>query len=136
MRIEVDELTGVRTATLTKARDCATGLQLRYELEQVMLEERDAFGDPVSTIIVKPSQQQAARPRPSGRRQQELLTELERRYRTGESVWDEATLREIGRTLGMHKGSSRDAVMGLQRSGYLSGSAASSTLKYPPEGTK
>ena len=137
LRIDVEELTGVRTATLVKARDCATGTQLRFELEQVILDERDSFGDPRSTIVVRASTQAAPRPRPGGKRQQALLADLERRYRTGELHWDEATVREAGRSIGMSKSTAQDALKGLMGAGYLAGSPASLTLKFPPlEGTK
>ena len=137
LRIDAEELTGVRTATLVKARDDATGLQLRFELEQVVLNERDSFGDPRTTIVVRSSQQVAPRPRPKGKKQQELLTELERRFRTGERAWDEATGREAGRGLGMSKSTAQDALKGLVTAGYLTGSSSSLTLKFPPsEGTK
>jgi RecA-family ATPase len=132
--IAVDEFTGQRTATLTKSRDSATGLQIAYELEQVALPDSDAFGDPRTTIIVKqtaaPKQR---RPRPSGKRQQTLLDDLERRYRTGETGWDEATLRKAGRELGMADQSARDAVRGLIQAGYLAGQPAHLTLKFPPD---
>ena len=133
VRIETDELTKVRTATLTKARDCATGLQIRFELEPVMLDERDSFGDPRSTIVVRETNIAAPRPRPSGRRQQQLLDELERRYRTGEHRWDEATIREAGRTLGMSYNSAKDALRALVSAGYVGGSPASLSLKHPPQ---
>lgn len=135
IRIETEELTGVRVATLVKARDYATGLQLRFELEPVMLTERDSFGDPVTTIIVKPSGQAAPRPRPSGQRQRELLAELERRHRTGERSWNEATVCAAGRDLGMHRNSPRDALRGLVKAGYLVGSSMDLALKFPPEGS-
>ena len=70
-------------------------MQLRFELEQVILEERDSFGDPRSTIVVRATNQPAPRPRPSGRRQQELLGELERRHRTGERSWDDITISDV-----------------------------------------
>jgi AAA domain-containing protein len=133
VRIEADELSGVRTATLVKARDHATGVQLRFELEPVVLQERDSFGDPLTTIVVRPTTQRAAPPRPSGRRQQELLSELERRYRTGEHSWDEATVRKCGRDLGMPRNSPADALKALVHAGYVTGSPASLTLKFPPE---
>jgi KaiC/GvpD/RAD55 family RecA-like ATPase len=136
IRIEVEELSGVRTATLVKARDHATGLQLRFELEAVALPERDSFGDPCTTVVVRPSGQPAPRPRPSGQRQRELLTELERRYRTGERQWDEATVCKGGRDLGMPRNSPADALRGLMKSGYVVGSSASLSLKYPPEDPK
>jgi putative DNA primase/helicase len=133
LRIEVEELTGVRTATLMKARDHATGLQVRFELEAVALPDRDSFGDPCTTIIVRQSNQAAPRPRPSGKRQQELLTELERRYRDGERQWDEATLVTAAKGLGMARMSGIDATRGLVKAGFIGGSAASYSLRHPPE---
>lgn len=133
IRIEVEELTGVRTATLVKARDHATGVQLRFELEPVTLPERDSFGEPLTTVVVRPSHQAVARPRPSGARQQQLLTELERRYRAGERAWDEASVGEVGRGLGLHRNSARDALKGLVKAGYLTGSPDSLSLQFPPE---
>jgi KaiC/GvpD/RAD55 family RecA-like ATPase len=133
LRIDVNELTGVRTATLMKARDHATGLQVRFELEPVALPDRDSFGDSLTTIIVKPSDKPAPRPRPSGKRQQELLTELDRRYRAGERQWDEATLVAAAKGLGMARMSGIDATRGLVKAGFLGGSSASYSLKHPPE---
>jgi hypothetical protein len=133
LRIESDELSGIRTATLIKARDHATGLQVRFELEPVALGERDSFGDPLTTIVVRPTTQRALPPRPSGKRQQQLLGELERRYRTGERAWDEATVRKCGRDLGMPRNSPTDALKALIQAGYVTGSPASLTLKFPPE---
>ncbi len=131
--IAVDELSGVRTATLVKSRDSATGRQFAYKLEPVELPERDAFGDPRTTIVVVPAEVAHVRPRPSGKQQQSLLAELERRHRTGETAWDEATIRSAGKDLGMTRSARFDALRGLQRAGYLIGSPAHLTLKYPPE---
>lgn len=135
LRIQVDELTGVRTATLTKARDHAIGLELRFELEPVALPDRDSFGDPLTTIVVRHTNAPKSRPRPGGQRQRELLTELERRHRKGEIQWDEATVCKAGRDLGMPRNSPADALKGLIKAGYLMGSSASLTLKHPPEDT-
>jgi RecA-family ATPase len=132
VRIDVEELTGVRTATLVKARDCATGMQLRFELEQVILAERDSFGDPRSTIVVRATSQPAPRKRPSGRCQEQLLAELERRHRIGERNWDEAIVRKAGRDLGMHRNSPAKALRSLIDGGYLVGTSASLALKFPP----
>jgi hypothetical protein len=135
LAIESDELTGVRTMTLVKARDSATGLQLRYELEAVALDEPDSFGDAVTTIIIKASSVPAARKRPGGRAQEQLLAELERRYRSGEHHWNRATICKAGRELGMHRNSPAAALEGLIRAGFVAGSEASLALTYPPECT-
>ena len=137
LTIAADEVSGIRTATLIKSRDSATGLQFCYTLEQVTLPERDSFGDARTTIIVQSAEVRQSRPRPTGKRQQMLLAELERRHRSGETGWAEATIREAGRTLGIKAQSVRDAVKGLMTAGYLWGQPAHLTLKYPPdEGTK
>jgi RecA-family ATPase len=135
VRIEIEELTGVRIATLTKARDDATGVQLRFDLETVILEERDPWGDPQSTIVVRPSTQPKPRRRPGGKAQDQLLVELERRYRTGEQFWDKATVCKAGRDLGMHRNSAKTALDGLITAGFIAGSDARLTLKEPPECT-
>ncbi len=132
--IAVDEVSGLRTATLVKSRDSATGLQLNYMLEPVVLPDLDTFGDPRTTIVVVPTQANRSRPRPSGARQQALLADLERRHRTGETSWDEATIRKAGRDLGMPRNSPADAMKGLIKAGYLIGTPARLTLKYQPDG--
>jgi putative DNA primase/helicase len=131
--ISADEISGVRTATLVKSRDSATGLQFRYTLERVTLPERDSFGDPRTTIVVKSTEIRQSRPRPKGKRQQALLVDLERRHRTGETGWPESAVTEAGRSLGMPAQSARDALRGLVTAGYVWGQPARLTLKYPPD---
>jgi AAA domain-containing protein len=135
--IASDEVSGVRTATLVKSRDSATGLQFCYTLEKVTLPERDSFDDPRTTVIVRSTEVRQSRPRPKGKRQQALLAELERRHRTGETGWAEAEATAAARSLGMPPQSARDALKGLMHAGYVWGNPARLTLKYPPdEGTK
>jgi hypothetical protein len=131
--IGLDEVSGIRTATLVKSRDSATGMQLCYSLEPVTLPEPDSFGDPRTTIIVKPAHVGQSKPRPSGARQQALLAELERRHRTGETAWDEATARKAGRDLGMPRNSPADALRGLIKAGFIVGQSSHLTLRYPPD---
>jgi hypothetical protein len=136
LTIAVDDVSGTRTATLIKSRDSATGLQFCYSLEPVTLPEPDSFGDPRTTIIVKPMAPSAApRKRPGGKAQEQLLTELERRFRTGETSWDRAAIIKAGRDLGMHRNSPPVAAKGLLTAGFLVGSDARLSLKYPPECT-
>jgi KaiC/GvpD/RAD55 family RecA-like ATPase len=133
LTVAVDVVSGVRTATLIKSRDSATGLQLCYSLEPVTLSTPDSFGDPRTTIIVRPVTVQNARPVPKGKQQQALLADLERRHRTGETGWTEAVIREAGRMLGIKPQSSRDALKGLISAGYVWGTPMRHTLKYPPQ---
>jgi putative DNA primase/helicase len=134
LTISVDELSGTRTATLIKSRDAATGMQFCFTLEQVTLPEPDSFGDPRTTIIVKQVRaSDMPRKRPGGKAQEQLLNELERRYRTGETSWDRATVRKAGRGIGMHRNSPEAALQGLIKSGFVGGSDSRLTLKDPPE---
>lgn len=133
LTISADEVSGIRTATLVKSRDSATGLQFCYSLDPVTLPELDSFGDPRTTIIVKAAKVGQAKPRPTGQRQQALLAELERRHRSGETGWSEAVIREAGRTIGIKPQSARDALKGLMTAGYIWGQPAHLTLKYPPD---
>jgi putative DNA primase/helicase len=132
--VSVDEASGIRTATLTKSRDSATGLQFCYRLEQITLPELDSFGDPRTTIVVKPvGASDMPRRRPGGKAQEQLLAELERRHRTGETSWDRATVRKAGREIGMHRNSPEAALQGLIKSGFVGGSDSRLSLKDPPE---
>jgi putative DNA primase/helicase len=131
--ITMNEVSGVRTATLVKSRDSATGLQFNYTLDPVQLDEPDAFGDPRTTIVVRATQVSQSRPRPTGVRQQSLLADLERRYRGGETFWDEATVRKAGRDLGMPRNSPADALKGLIKAGYVVGESSHLVLKFPPD---
>jgi hypothetical protein len=132
--VSVDEASGIRTATLTKSRDSATGLQFCYRLHQITLPELDSFGDPRTTIIVMPvGASDIPRKRPGGKAQEQLLAEFERRYRTGETHWDEATARKAGQGIGMHRNSIPKALKGLRVAGFVIGEPSRMALKYPPE---
>jgi AAA domain len=132
--VSVDEASGIRTATLTKSRDSATGLQFCYRLEQMTLPELDSFGDPRTTIIVKSvGASDMPRKRPGGKAQDQLLTELERRHRTGETSWDRATVLKAGRGIGLHRNTASTACSGLAKAGFITGTDSRLTLKDPPE---
>jgi AAA domain len=132
--ISSDEATGIRTATLTKSRDSAAGVHIEFKLEIITLPDPDCFGDPRTTCIVRSVLlSEVPRKRPTGKAQEQLLNELERRYRAGETSWDLATVRKAGREIGMYRNSPAVALAGLQRSGFVAGSEAQLVLKYPPE---
>ena len=133
LTIAADEIPEIRKAILIKSRDSATGLQICYTLEQVTLPDVDSFGDPRTTIIVKQTEVRQQRPRPSGKQQLALLAELERRHRSGETAWDEATIRKAARELDMPRNSPHAALRGLIKAGYVIGSPSRLVLRYPPE---
>jgi hypothetical protein len=129
-----DEGSGVRTATVVKSRHGESGLQLTYKLEPVQLPTLDSFGARQTSVVLDPMTEfKVARKRPKGMAQQRLLDELERRFRTGETSWSEAKIREALHQLGMHRNSASRSIAALQISGYLTGSPANLTLRYPPE---
>lgn len=129
-----DELTKICTATVIKSRHSESGLQLAYKLEPVEIDKLDSFGLCQTTVILDPiTDFKQAKKRPKGAAQQRLLDDLERRYRTGETHWTEASIRQAMHHLGMHRNSSSRAITSLQLSGYLTGSPSSLTLRYPPE---
>lgn len=132
--IATDENTSIRTATLIKSRDSAAGRQFFFKLEAVTLPILDCFGDPRTSCIVIPVNVPVSqRKRPGGKAQEQLLTEFERRYRDGETHWDEATARKAGQGIGLHRNSIPKALKGLRVAGFVIGEAAHMTLRYPPE---
>jgi hypothetical protein len=131
--VSADDAGIVRTMTLAKSRDFAVGLQLAYELSQVTLDQPDEFGDPRTTIIVKPVAVPVQRSKPKGKAQATLLADLERRHRTGETGWDLATVTKACRDLGVHRNTVPKAVTALRTGGFLRGSDAHLTLTNPPE---
>jgi hypothetical protein len=124
-----------RTATLIKARDHASGAQLRFALRQVGVPERDSFGDPLSTIVVEPATGiPVQRKRPGGANQDALLTDLERQYRGGQLSFTEAQVTASAKALGMDKNRNapRNALRALVSGGFLTGSPTDYRLQFPP----
>jgi hypothetical protein len=134
MSISTDDNTGVRTATLVKSRDSAAGRQFFFSLDVVTLATPDSFGDPRTSCVVRPVDVPISqRRRPGGKAQEQLLAELERRYRANDTHWDEASIRKAGQGVGMHRNSIPKALKGLLASGFVVGQPSHMTLKYPPE---
>lgn len=132
--IASDENTGIRTATLTKSRDSAAGVQIHFELIVITLPEPDCFGDPRTTCIVRAAALcDVPKPRPSGAKQEQLLAELERRHRTGEKSWDRATVLKAAKDTGMSRNAPKPALQGLIRGGFLTGTDGCLALKYSPD---
>lgn len=130
----IDEVSKISTATVVKSRHGESGLQLAYKLEPVELEKLDSFGCRQTSVVLDPATGMTqARRRPKGVAQQRLLDELERRFRTGETSWSEAKIREALHQLGMHRNSASRSITALQVSGYLMGYVGNLTLRYPPE---
>lgn len=134
--IASDENTGIRTATLTKSRDSAAGVQIHFELLVITLPDPDCFGDPRTTCIVRGARlADIPKPRPvhTAKAQTKLLDELERRYRTGETVWDRATILKAARNTGISRNAPKPALEGLMRAGFVKGNDSRMVLQYPPD---
>ena len=87
VQVEVDSQTKVRTARVTKARDFATCESISFELEAVTLEDFDAFGDPVTTVLLRPTDQMSAsctKAKAAGKNQERALAALAEWGRTNE----------------------------------------------------
>jgi RecA-family ATPase len=134
IHIDIEAQTDVRIATLTKARDDASGLQLRFELEVVPVMERDSWGDPQTTVVVKLATQAKPHPQPTAPNQRKLLSELERRHLSGEHTWETDAIRKIAvDELRMHRNSVRRTLKALN-AGFLDAGASTTlrVLRYPP----
>jgi hypothetical protein len=134
--IAADENTGIRTATLTKSRDSAAGVQIHFELFVITLPEPDCFGDPRTTCIVRAARlADVPKPRPAftAKAQTKLLEELERRYRIGERAWDKAAVIAAAKQTGMSRNAPTPALQGLMRAGFVKGTDSRLILHYPPD---
>jgi KaiC/GvpD/RAD55 family RecA-like ATPase len=119
-----------------RMKDCEPPPPFELEAEIVTLDVEDENGRLETSLVLRatgnaPIVQRA----PSGKAQRQLLAELERLTNLpgNVAIWPEAEIRAIGRGLGMHKGTARDALLGLRQLGYLVSTVGGSRLAYAPE---
>lgn len=94
-------------------------------------------GQPMSSVVLVPHDDSATVRLPSGKNQQQLLSELQKRVDgAGAMTWTETELRSIARDLGMQKNSARDAVKGLLNLGLVVEADAGLVLASADAGTK
>jgi hypothetical protein len=116
IHVNIEEQTGVRIATLTKARDDQEGLQLRFELERVKI-GLDSWGDPQTTVVVKLATLGKPRQLPKGKNPPVLLRALERK---GDITWTDAAIRKMAEDeLKMQHTSAHKALEVLIAGGYF-----------------
>lgn len=125
----------VITVTCQKMKDGDRPAPFSFRIEQAPTLAAREDGSPVMSVVIAPTDAIVVR-KPTGKNQKNLLVELERRHATGETLWTEKDLREIGRDIGMHKNSARDAVLGLRQLGYLTDTVGGSRLAHGTESTK
>jgi len=122
-----------------RMRDAEPPPPFELEAHVVPIGEIDEDDKPVTSLILKDTGQvPSLRNKVTGKSQKALLAELERRTSRPDciGIWTEVELREIGRNLGMHKSSARDAVIGLRQLGYLTATVGGSRLTHQmPHGT-
>lgn len=98
---------------------------LVYQAEEVDLGRLDDEGQRVTSLVMREADEQTRatvqRKAPTGKAQKAILRAL--RNRQGESkgacIWTLEDMRKIGRELGQHKQTARDAVDGLVCNGFL-----------------
>jgi hypothetical protein len=137
--IEIAMNGDTRVAKVTKQRDLPIGDVFAFTLKPVLIGRNAHTDEPVYSCI---AQFQADAPvtlaRPSGKNQKHLLAELERLSGVPGAIgtWTEGELREVARSLGMHKNSARDAVHGLRQLGYFVPTIGGAKLQFVPAGPK
>lgn len=104
------------TVTSGRMKDCEPPLPFEIEGVIKVLDEMDSKGRPETSLAIRYTGAIPVKEnRPTGKAQQKLLAELERL--TAEpgnlGVWSIQSLREIGRGIGMHRNTARDAALGL-----------------------
>lgn len=123
------------TVTCQKMKDGDRPEPFSFRIEQAPTLSAREDGSPVMSVVIAPTDAVVTIAKPTGKNQKLLLAELERRD-TGGMVWTEKDLREIGRAIGMHKNSARDAVLGLRQLHYLTETIGGSRLTHGTESTK
>lgn len=125
------------TVTSGRMKDCEPPAAFELEAQVVALGVDDDDGKPVTSLALRATGNTpvVARRAPSGKAQRQLLAELERLAALPGSVgvWPETEIRAIGRTLGMHRNTARDASLGLRQLGYFVMTVGGSRLVHLPE---
>lgn len=118
--IVVEGQSGARTVTVTKQRDLAYLDPLQFELDVVNLGTADD-GEPITSCVLRMNDSVVSvAHKPSGRAQTAILNALEAQHREGKaSTWTLEEMRALGRHLGFHRNTSRDAVLALANAGFL-----------------
>lgn len=121
--IEVSGQANPRQAKVTKQRDLPSGDVFAFDLEPVEIGTDENTGEPVSAcVVVHRDDAPQAAAFPKGKQQAVILRALRMQQdevKAGPAIWTLEEMRRIGRTLGQHKSSARDAVDGLVTSQLL-----------------
>ena len=133
--IEVSARDGLHIAAVTKQRDLASGAHYAYRLKVVEL-GRDEDGDPVTTCVVDPVDQEPAAPKrkePVGDNQRKLLAALQERHRQNPAadLISTADLQAIAEAQGIDRKRRQEVVEKLLEYSWLQRCAGG--YRYLPE---
>jgi KaiC/GvpD/RAD55 family RecA-like ATPase len=127
--------TRIVTVRSGRMKDCEPPPPFELEAEIVSLDVDDEDGKPETSIALRATGNTPVVTRaPTGKAQRQLLAELERLAAQPGclGVWPEEEIRAIGRGLGMHKSTARDASHGLRQLGYFIATIGGSRLAHLP----
>ena len=120
-----------RKFTVTKQRDLPTAEATEFDLDAVTIGQDHENHEAITACVIKHGGIVRPAPRsPSGKAQQSILRALVNRQSETEGalIWTLPELRKIGRDLGQHRNTARDAVEGLVCSGFLTPTVGGHTL--------
>lgn len=133
--IEVTKTGSIHVATVTKQRDYPSGTRYAFTLEVVEL-GRDLDGDPVTTCVVRASDEPSPTERkaPSGKNQTALLAALQewRRAHPETDLINSIELRAIAKSQGLPPKRLQEATESLIKFGWLASSVGG--FRFLPEG--
>jgi hypothetical protein len=125
----------VVTVTAGRMKDCEPPAPFSLAARKVQTGDLDEDGNPITTLILEPSETVPAKPkRPTGRAQKSILSALERAQKSGDGppVWTIDEVRQIAKGLEIAKSSARDAIATLIESGFLKQQIGGLALGYQP----
>jgi AAA domain-containing protein len=121
--ILVEGQTGQRTAIVCKQRDLESGQRMPFELVPVDIDIDPEDNAPIRSCIVKHVDAETAAPATrelKGKAQRQFLAALRARAQTdAERIWSLMDLRQVGREIGLSKGTARSVVDVLALSPYM-----------------
>jgi AAA domain/DnaB-like helicase N terminal domain len=113
------------TATVSRERfkDSPPMPPLAYTAEAVDLGRQDAYGEPVTSLVLLDADAAtvapARRPQLAGKAQRQLLGALRAQAPEGAGIWTLADMREVARKAGLHKNTARAAADALASSPFM-----------------
>jgi putative DNA primase/helicase len=122
--IMIEGVTGQRCAIVTKQRDLESGQRLPFELVPVEIGTDPEDETAIHSCVVKHLEEESATAPNTrelrGKAQRQILAALRARAQTDpDRIWTLMDLRQVGREIGLNKGTARSAVDALTTSPYM-----------------